>query len=84
MPRVLIAVLAAVALEIGVTFLIGFYGVPGVHNLLYLSIAPIAVAFTAFSGWRGKLLGAAGLWPLFLPSALGAEFLAHAVGSCLQ
>ncbi len=61
MLRVLVAILSVVVLEIGVTFLLGFYGAPGIHNLLYLSIAPIAVAFTAFSDWRGKLLGAAGL-----------------------
>lgn len=84
MPRVLIAVLVVVVLEIGVTFLLSLYGGPGVHNLFYLSVAPVAVAFTVFSGRSGKLLGAAGLWPLLLPSAVCAELLAHAAGSCLQ
>ncbi|WP_423603970.1 hypothetical protein [Sphingomonas sp. MS122] len=84
MPRVLIAILAVIVLKIGITFLIGFYGKPGIQNLLYLSVAPFAVAFTAFSGWRGKLLGGAGLWPLFLPSAIAAELIAHVAGTCLQ
>lgn len=84
MPRALIAVLAVIALEIGVSFLIGFYSPRGLHNLLYWSIPPLGVAYAVFPGWRGKLLGAAGLWPLFLPSALGAEMIAHAAGTCLQ
>jgi len=84
MRRLLLAIAAAVALGIGVTLLLGLYGGPGIQNLIYLSIVPVAVAFTAFSGWRGKLLGAAGLWPLIVPSAIGAELLAHAAGSCLQ
>lgn len=84
MRRVLIAALAVMALEIGVAFVLGFHGPPGIHNLFYLSASPIAVAFVVFPGWRGKLLGAAGLWPLLLPAAIGAELLAHAAGSCLQ
>lgn len=84
MPRLLIAVLAVVVLDIGVAFLIGLYGGRGGHNLLYLSIPAFAVAFAMFSDWRGKLLGAAGLWPLFWPASVGAEMIAHAAGTCLQ
>ena len=84
MPRPLIAVLAVVALEVGVSFLIGFYSARGVHNLLYWGVPPFAVAFAAFSGWRDKLLGTAGLWPLFWPASFGAELIAHAAGTCLQ
>jgi hypothetical protein len=82
--RLLIAVLAVVVLDIGVAFLIGLYGGRGVHNLLYLSIPAFAVAVAAFSGWRSKLLGAAGLLPLFWPASVGAEMIAHAAGTCLQ
>ena len=84
MPRVLIVTLAVAALEVDVVFLLSFYGNPGIHNLLYLSAVSLVAAFTAFSGWRSKLLGAAGLWSLLLPSVVGAELIAHAAGSCLQ
>lgn len=81
--RVLIAVIAVVAIEIGLTFLIAFFRTPGIHNTLYWSVPPIAVAFVAFRSLRGKLLGTAGLWLLIFPSFFGAEMIAHAVGTCL-
>lgn len=84
MPRLLIAVLAVVVLDIAISFLIGFYSGPGLHNLLYWSIPSVAVAFAAFPNWRVGMLASAGLWPLFWPASVAAELIAHAFGTCLQ
>lgn len=84
MPRLLIAILAVVVLDIAVSFLIGFYSSPGLHNLLYWSIPPVAVALAAFPSWRAGMLASAGLWPLFWPASVVAEMIAHAAGTCLQ
>lgn len=84
MRRILFAAGAVLALDIAISFGMAFAGSSGVHNLLYWTLPPVAVALAAFPAWRGKVLAAAGLWPLFIPAAIASELLAHLFGYCLQ
>ena len=84
MRRVLIAAIAVLVLDIAITFGAALAGSRGVHNLLYWTFPPVAVALVAFPTWRGRLLAVAGLWPLFVPGAILSELLAHLFGHCLQ
>lgn len=84
MRRLVFAVVAVLVLDMAIAFGLAFAGSHGPHNLLYWTLPPVAVAFATFAAWRGRLLGAAGLWPLFIPAAAASELLAHLFGNCLQ
>jgi len=84
MRRILFAAGAVLALDIAISFGTAFAGSQSIHNLLYWTLPPVAVALVAFTAWRDKALAAAGLWPLFIPGAVASELSAHLFGYCLQ
>ncbi|MES2441593.1 MAG: hypothetical protein V4574_02085 [Pseudomonadota bacterium] len=82
-PRILAAVAIVVVAEVALAFLAA-HGRPMAFNLLYALIPPLAVAILFYRGPGGWALAAGMLALLIFPAWVGAELLAHAMGTCLQ